>query len=734
MNSYFNLEKLQDLIKKLQERFKQNDNSNSCSEEFSKQMESFFYDFSNLKYALDASVIVGATNVQGDIIFVNEKFCEISKYSREELIGKNHRILKSDQHDQTFFRNMWKTIGRGEIWEGEVKNLAKDGSFYWVKTTIVPIKNTSGKPIMYISFRTDITEGKLAQEKLFQALRNDFRVVVNSMDNLIFKVRKNEEQVFFYVLIEGKLARQLNLDGEKMVSKGPKDVFSVELGQFLEEKYAEAFVGQPVTYTFSYGGRVLLTHLSPVCENDTVTEIIGVINDITELYQAQKEIKYMAYHDMLTSLPNRTQFKEDVTKLIENSQGHKGHAVFLLDLDRFQHVNDALGHTVGDLLIKSISSRLEQFTTAKGTVYKFAGDEFIILFPNVSHVDDVTKLAEEVLATFENNFSLTDTLEIHATASIGISIYPEHGTDDESLLRNADTAMFVAKDKGKSTFQIYAPAMNQHQEETLLIEQHLHDAIRKKEFELYFQPKLDLASGKVTGMEALLRWKSPVLGSVSPEKFIKAAEDTGFIIKVDQWVLEEACRQCQLWNRVDPLNPLRVSVNISPILFYMPNFVDMIKSAIEKTKLSPHLLEIEITESCLISNVDETITALRKLKELGVSVAIDDFGKGYSSLNYLTKLPITTLKIDKAFIDEMPKNKETLAIVKAIILLSHELNLKVVAEGIESKEVFVLLKGLGCNEVQGYYVSKPLPQQEFEKLITEINRPPLKSLADLVAE
>lgn len=724
MNILFDSNELTALVQRMQEFSPRglDRNDHAQLENYIYQVKSYLADFANLQYALDVSVIVGITNVKGDIIYANEKFCKISKYSREELIGQNHRILKSGYHHDSFFKEMWATIGRGEIWEGEVKNKAKDGSFYWVKTTIVPIKGENGKPVMYISFRTNITEGKVAQERLVTALENEFSIVVNSMYNLIFKVKKVNNQNFIYSLSEGKLASKIGLEKEKMVEKSPQEVFPIELAAMLEMKYEKAFYGEPVSYTYSYNNRTLLSYLSPVFDGEKVTEVIGCINDITDLHNAQKEIEFMAYHDALTNLPNKRKFNEDMEALIGYSaKKNLKFAVLFLDLDRFKQLNDSYGHTIGDLLIQEVAKRLKKSISQKALIYRFTGDEFIIILPGKDDEAEIQLCSERIVALFDEMFILSDSLSTYTSASIGISIFPNHGKDYDTLLKNADTAMFVAKSNGRNMVQIYEPEMNQHHEEVLLMDNYLRQAIQNNEFELYYQPKLDLKTGKVTSMETLLRWKNPHLGEVPPDKFIPIAEETGQIIKIDEWVLENACRQNKEWNDAHPSSPLRVAVNISPLHFRLPNFVALVQSVLEKTGLEPIFLEIEITESSFIDNVDECIRALEKLRAMGVHVAIDDFGIGYSSLNYLRKFPVTSLKIDRAFIQEISEKTDDIAIVKAMIYLSHELNLKVVAEGTETKEVIELLKELGCDEIQGYYISRPLPKNDFVELVAKIN-------------
>lgn len=719
----FDQNRVQPWIESLQELFK---DGRETYEKFLKmekdiqQISDFLQDYTNLRYALDVSAIVAVTDVKGRIIYANNKFCELSKYSRHELIGKDHRLLNSGFHNKQFFKKMWETINQGDVWEGEVKNRAKDGTFYWVKTTIVPLKDQDGHPIMHIAIRTDISEGKFAQEKLLTAIQNDFRHVVNSMHNFIFKIVRDGEGNFVYKLSDGKLAHQLGLENEKTYNKNPDEVFPSDLATLIYENYQEAFKGEPVSYQYSYKGRQLLTFLSPIYRDGKVIEVIGNSNDISDLQKAQDEIEFMAFHDLLTSLPNRRKFIYDLNHIIDDSFDKKQNiSLFFLDLDRFKQINDSLGHSVGDDLIKEVSIILKRLIGSKAYIYRFAGDEFVLIFPNCNK-----KMAEmyvkKILAVFDQSIALPSNLQIYTTCSIGISLYPEHGEDYETLLKNADAAMYVAKTSGRNNYRIYQQEMNASKEEILLIEYHLREAIENGELELYYQPKLDLETKKINGMEALLRWNSPIFGQVPPDKFIPIAEETGLIIKIDRWVLEQACQQNKIWNDTWFSTPLRIAVNISPLHFRLPNFEKVVEKVLNKTGLNPRLLEIEITENSFIDQAEECIYCLNKLQQLGVTVAIDDFGKGYSSLNYLRMFPINALKIDRSFIHEVSKNNDDIAIVKAITFLAHELNLKVVAEGIETKEVIQLLEEIGCDEIQGFYVSKPLPKKDFEETYKRI--------------
>ncbi len=675
-------------------------------------------EFSTLKYAIDQSIIVAVTNASGQIFYVNDKFCEISKYSREELIGKTHRIINSGYHDQSFIKEMWDTIKRGEIWEGNVKNKAKDGTYYWVKTTIVPFCNDQHKPYMYIALRTDITAGKENEEKLVNALKNDFNLVVSSMHNFVFKVTKDHSGHFVYQFGEGKLAQQLGMETYYIYQKTPKELFSHPIASLLEENYRKAYSGQIVTYTYSHRNHRILTTLSPVYENGNITNLIGCSNDISELHRAKEEVEFLAYHDTLTNLPNRRKLIEDIHELMEKGQKF---AFILLDLDQFKNINDTFGHTFGDQLLKIISTRLQQVIGPNDYIYRFAGDEFIVLFPEKLNEGSLIKATEKLLSIFHEKVQFNSTVELFITGSIGISLFPDHGLDIDQLMKNADFAMYTAKKQRQNSYKIFDQNMDKVKQDYLQIETYLQTAIENNEFELYFQPKLDLKTNKINGMEALLRWHHPILGNVPPNKFIPIAEETGVIWKIDKWVLKNACIQNKKWAEWNMAQRLRVSVNISPIQFSHSDFTEMVKNVLEETGMEPGLLELEITETTVIDNTEECIKNVRTLRELGVGVSIDDFGTGYSSLNYLKRFPFDYLKIDQSYVREMFNRKEDMAIVKAIITLAKDLNLKVIAEGVEDSDILECLKDLDCDEIQGYYISRPLSSSDFETMIKLMN-------------
>lgn len=542
----------------------------------------------DMKFALDESAIVSITDSAGLITYANDKFCRISKYSRDELIGENHRIVKSGHHPTSFFAEMWKQLNQGKVFQAEIKNRARDGSHYWVETTIVPFLDDEGHPYQHVSIRRDITDRKRAQEV----------------------------------------------------------------------------------------------------------------------------IHHMAYHDDLTELPNRRKFKKSVAAGIESARFHDHKlAVLFFDIDRFKNINDALGHDTGDRLLQVIAQRLEKAVGDLGMVARMGGDEFMVLLPRLSNSDEATWVAQTILEVFREPVIIYGE-ELRITSSIGISIYPDHGDHVEILMKYADAAMYHAKREGRNNIQIYSRSMFRRAHQMLITETHLHKALEREELMVYYQPQIDLRTGKIIGTEALIRWNHPEWGFVSPATFIPVAEETGLIIPIGEWVLKTACIQNKAWQN-QGYEPVVVSVNLSIRQFLQPDLIDQIARILQETGLEARYLELEITES-MTMDVERTIQTLKKLKSLGIQISMDDFGTGYSSLNNLKRFPIDKLKIDQSFIRDLPDGSKDAAIVSTIIGMSKNLHLKAIAEGVETIEQMNFLKEKDCDEFQGYYWSPPIPAREME--------------------
>jgi diguanylate cyclase (GGDEF)-like protein len=432
---------------------------------------------------------------------------------------------------------------------------------------------------------------------------------------------------------------------------------------------------------------------------------------------AALEIEHLAYHDALTGLPNRPLFVDRL--IVSIAQAHRNNAklaVLFLDLDRFKDINDSLGHTLGDSMLKSVAERIRRCVREGDTVARFGGDEFTLLIPRVDHVEDAAKIAQKIIETLKIPFLIQEH-ELFVTTSIGISLFPEDGLDPETLVRNADTAMYRAKEQGRDNYQLYAPAMNARALERLALENMLRKALSHQELVLYYQPLVDTETRAITGVEALIRWNHPERGLLLPAHFISVAELSGLILPIGQWVLRTACRQIRAWERHH--DALTVSVNLSARQFQQSDLVEQVRSAILETGIEPWRLQLEITESNAMQNAENTIYTLRELKALGVRIAMDDFGTGYSSLSYLKRFPIDTLKLDASFINDVTTDASDAAIVSGVIAMAHSLHIEVVAEGVETEAQLEFLMHHHCDVIQGYLFSVPLPADDVERFLAE---------------
>jgi diguanylate cyclase (GGDEF)-like protein len=438
--------------------------------------------------------------------------------------------------------------------------------------------------------------------------------------------------------------------------------------------------------------------------------------DITDRRRAEERVEFQAYHDMLTGLPNRLLLRDRLSVAMAHAQRRRQHlALMFLDLDHFKLINDTLGHSAGDRLLQDLAQRLSGCIRQDDTVARVGGDEFTLLFPGLGRGLDAVRMAQKVLKSIAQPF-LLDGQELHVTASVGIAIYPEDGKDAESLMSNADGAMYRAKDLGRNNYQLWTSGMNSRALERMALEGRLRRALERDEFVLHYQPILDLATGAIVGLEALVRWQHPERGLVGPDTFIPVAEDCRLIIPIGEWVLGEACRQLRCWHD-EGFTGLRIAVNLSARQFQQHDLAETVEAALRDATLPADRLELEITESVAMQSAEWTAGVLRALQRMGVRISIDDFGTGQSSLSYLKHFPLTTLKIDRAFVKDIRVNPDGEAIVRAVIALAHVLKLRVVAEGVETAEQISFLREVGCEEVQGYFYSRPLPAEEIRGVL-----------------
>ena len=532
------------------------------------------------------------TDAENRIVSINRSFSDITGYESNEVIGRTPSILNSGEHGREFFAALWSALKKDGYWQGEIWNRRKNGELYpeWLAISTV----------------------------------------------------------------------------------------ADEQGHILHH--------------------------------------IGIFSDITERKMADERIRFLAQHDALTGLPNRLLLEDRLRQAIASAQRQGERvAVIFVDLDHFKTINDSLGHHMGDRLLKEVAVRLTACVRASDTVSRQGGDEFVIVLAQVTDPDDVAQVAKKVLAGVGQPYAI-EGLELHTTPSVGIALYPDDGSDTATLIKNADAAMYHAKDRGRNNYQYFTQALNSRAFERLSLENSLRRALERNEFLLHYQPQFNLESGAVIGAEALIRWQHPDYGLMPPNKFIPVAEDSGLIIPLGEWVLREVCRQNRAWQETG-LPPIPVAANLSALQFRQENLVESIGRILRESGLAPHLLELELTESAIMKSGEATVETLRQLKGMGLRLSIDDFGTGYSSLGYLKRFPIDKLKIDRSFVRDITTDPDDAAITRAVVGMAQSLRLQVIAEGVETVEQADFLRAEGCHEIQGYLYSKPLGAAEFETFL-----------------
>ncbi|MCA1863528.1 EAL domain-containing protein [Janthinobacterium sp. HSC-3S05] len=561
-----------------------------------------------------------------------------------------------------------------------------------------------------------LTLDMAARIRLDEDLRR-FRLAMDATADAIFLV---DRAGMCFVDVNQTACRMLGFEREDFLRVGPGRAHEGE--SQLEELYNKLLAGdQGGPMTELQLQRKDGSPLSVEVQRRTLRSgqswiLVAVARDITERKDAEQRLMKLAHFDTLTGLPNRSQFYASLTHSLSQAAEHQwAVAVLFMDIDRFKNINDTLGHTIGDDLLRQFSSRLVDCLRVRDTIGRFGGDEFATILVLPDGAQHAVGVVDKIREAMRKPFDLQGH-EVTVTVSIGISVYPDDGVDADTLIQYADTAMYRAKEAGRDAFRFFTAEMNAQSMARLDMENALRRAIDNEEFVLFFQPKVNIISGRISGAEALIRWRRPGHGMVSPALFIPLLEETGLIVRVGNWVLDEACRKISEWG-ASSIGPVHLSVNVSGIQFFVGGLEEEVLKAIRKHDIAPELLELELTESSLMSNAEETIAVLRNLKALGIQISIDDFGTGYSSLAYLKRFPIDKLKIDIAFVREVTSNPDDAAIVLAIISMAHSMKLEVIAEGVENDAQLAYLRRHGCDEMQGYYFSRPVPHEEFEQML-----------------
>lgn len=715
----------------------------------------------------NAPVGIMHTTVDGyRILSANRKLSEMLGYTQEELLGMTSTDVVHPDYRFSDRSKYNKPILSDELpsFTSERKFIRKDGSSLWVNRTVSLVRDAAGEPLYFIRIIEDITERKQTENR--QAMEHAVtRVLADAatLSEAIFKIIQTVCQMMGWHYgarwhwDEGagvlRCVECWGLDTPEIQEFMRTSVNStLKPGPIEEGLVRRTFIlGKPVWMADVTRSQNAMTRAPMVARAGLHgafafplllgSEVLGVMeffhHDVREpevmliqtaqsignqigqyivRQQAEEAVKQAATRDALTGLPNRAMFNQRLGHAIDQAKRHTYRlAVMFIDLDRFKFINDTLGHEAGDELLRKVATRFNENLRTADTAARLGGDEFVVLIEQAPDPHYVGNLAQKLIALLNTGFMLSER-EYHISASIGISTYPDDGDEPQTLLKNADIAMYRAKEEGRNRYRFFSAQMNVHSIERLTLESNLRRALQRNELVLHYQPKLNISSGRITGMEALVRWQQSPGELMMPMQFIPLAEETGLIAPIGEWVLRTACARSRLWQE-QGLPPLRVAVNLSARQFDYENLVQDVARVLRETRLDPTLLEFEITESMVMRDPEHAVSVLTKLKAMGIRISIDDFGTGYSSLAYLKRFPIDSVKIDRSFIQDLPRNEDDSAIALAIIAMAHSLRLRVIAEGVETDEQLAFLRTHGCDEMQGYHFSRPLPADDFSNLV-----------------
>jgi diguanylate cyclase (GGDEF)-like protein/PAS domain S-box-containing protein len=662
---------------------------------------------------------IAILDLEDRVIRVNEEFCRLFHYGESDCLGQRMDELIVPAHLQAESLSLSARAIGGACFEVETQRMRRDGSLVDVSVLAKPIASEDDEPAVYVIYR-DITERIRAQEALRKSEARHRTVLEAAPDPVM--VRDMRGQVIY---LNPSFTRvfgwHLDECQDRAIDFIP-DAHLPETREFMAKIQQGISFSGVETRRLTKDGRLVDVSISGAVFFDSDGNPEGYVitlQDITERRKKDEELRYVAYHDTLTGLPNRKSFYMCLDDLLHHSSrrdSDRSWALLFLDLDKFKQINDALGHDTGDNLLKGVADRLKHCIRETDRLFRLGGDEFTVILTNLSRGIDVARVARKILEALTRPFHFNGH-EMFTAASIGISVYPNDGWDVEGLVKNADMAMYAAKESGGSAYRFFTEEMNRKALFRMKMESSLRKALDRNELMLYYQPLVD-NTNQIVGMEALLRWHHPDLGLILPADFIRITEETGIIVPVGRWVLKTACAQTRRWHDMG-YSDLFVAVNLSARQLQEGDFEQMVMDIIEETGLPPRHLQLEVTESSMIQNPDKCIAKMKSLREKGISFSIDDFGTGYSSLSYLKRFPIDTLKIDRSFISDAMDSKGDQEIIKTIIAMANNLNIDAVAEGVETQEQKEFLASYGCTSMQGFLFAHPVPVDKFKDLLDQ---------------
>jgi diguanylate cyclase (GGDEF)-like protein/PAS domain S-box-containing protein len=657
-------------------------------------------------------------DIDAKFTYVNQAASVYLGYSKEELLTMS--VFELDPNlSRAMWREHWQEIQTHKSISIETEHRTKEG-----KTIPVEVNanyfNFNGVGYNMALIR-DITEKKNEEQaaqrktKQLQEVTTTLSALFTSIPDLIWM--KDYEGK--YLSCNPAYEAFIGAKECEVIGKTDYEFYSSESADVCKQSDIDAMRAgtvciseESVNYQDNTIGIMEIRKAPIYNPSGAMIGVLGIGRDISERKSFEKQIEFMAHHDALTGLPNRILAQDRMEQAITYAKRHSTQAALLfIDLDGFKTINDTLGHSIGDSMLQNVALRFQQSIRQSDTLSRQGGDEFLLILPEIHHKDDVSAIAEKLIQTLEQPFLIHNQF-LSVSASIGIALYADHGDTFETLLKNSDTAMYKAKESGKNTYCFFTPEMNNHILGQFQIQNDLKNALKNNEFVLHYQPQIDLATNTISGVEALIRWNHPQQGMIPPMKFIPIAEESGLIVPIGEWVIEEACRQAARWHSMGIT--VCVAVNISATQFKRGNLVTVVKNALKTSRLNPKFFELELTESTMMYNLESTLQTVQALKVLDLQLSIDDFGTGYSSLAYLKRFAVDKLKIDQSFVRDIVQDQEDAIIVSTIIQMAQNLNLKTIAEGVENEYVLERIKSYGCDEVQGYHYAKPLEASAFE--------------------